>query len=116
MFTTIARISLRHHLHSAGLYARLTWQVLFDYYRNHNADLLDDMDSMLCDLGTLERLFQSKAEGFTVCWGFTGCHTTMVDDLVFAEVQLIDFIRIVFEPKSEAILFIHHNESKVGKV
>lgn len=58
-------ISLNTRLRSSGLFARLTWQALFNIYRKRNCPL-DEMDSMLCDLKSLEKMFDTGP--FEVSW------------------------------------------------
>lgn len=48
MPATYKTIDLRMYLREPKLHARLVWQELFNYYRNHGGDL-DSMDNMLCD-------------------------------------------------------------------
>lgn len=72
------KIDLSKNVESASLYARMTWQVLFDCYRGQH-DLgklgsLDDMDSLLCDLEAIKEkmgkfLLLGRAEFW---WDFVG--------------------------------------------
>lgn len=74
-------IKLQNKVHTAGLFARMTWQVLFDHYRNNDGDL-NDMDSILCDFDILQKLFDealSKRQGFTRHWSFCRAYTEMAD-------------------------------------
>lgn len=57
---TLAEIDLRCRIQSPNLFARLVWQVLFDYYRNNGGDL-NEMDSLLCDLEILKNVFKADS-------------------------------------------------------
>ena len=69
----MSMIDLRYLYDSPGLYARQVWQVLFDHYREAGGNL-DDMASLLCDLGILRRAFESD-KNFHLEFEFTisGC-------------------------------------------
>lgn len=56
------------------LYSRKVWQVLFDLFRSTGGDL-QNMDNMLCDLYTLERLFSKGS--FVQFWHFNNGYTSM---------------------------------------
>lgn len=83
-------IDLRGKSWSARYFSRLVWQRLFECYRTGGGDLTN-MDSLLCDLYTLERYFSPdhKMSGdspelnshpvswanFTIYWCFVGNYT-----------------------------------------
>lgn len=60
-------LDLRSYLYDSKLHSRLIWQVLFDAYRNSGGEL-DHMDSMLCDLYSLERWLQALPRGGAVLY------------------------------------------------
>jgi len=51
-------INLMGRVWSNKLFARLVWQVLFNYYRTNGGDL-NEMDSLLCDLYILQDAFST---------------------------------------------------------
>ena len=55
-------INLRTRLNDPALFARLTWQYLFDLYRLEGD--LKHMDSILCDYGILIRYFNETTKYF----------------------------------------------------
>lgn len=78
-------IDLRGRINSPGLYARLTWQQLFNIYKEEGGDLTH-MDALLCDLGILTRWFAGEYKDYqgniykgSLYWSFDGSWTTIQD-------------------------------------
>lgn len=77
-------IDLRFRMYSTKLYSRLVWQELFNIYRENGGDL-SNMDSLLCDLYTLERWFDNiknlpiRKSVNPLYWRFVGNFTDISD-------------------------------------
>ncbi len=71
--------SLKGYVHCPKLYARLAWQILFDYYIKNKGNLAH-MDNMLCDYTALIKRFEMN-QSFTVYWCMypKGDNTDMYD-------------------------------------
>lgn len=76
------KIDLRHGATSPKYVARLIWQVLFKKYQKYGD--MDNLDSMLCDLYTLERFILVGQNSF-----FWNCDGQITDlqtwDISFGE-------------------------------
>ena len=73
MQTPFKTIDLRHSSNEAKYHSRLIWQVLFDEYRSLGCSLVH-LDSLLCDLYTLERCIREE-RNFFLCWYCKGSYT-----------------------------------------
>jgi len=66
-------IDLQSYMCDSKLYSRLVWQVLFDEYTEYGG-CIGKMDSMLCDLYSIERYFEkwrnSTDQGFSFQWSY----------------------------------------------
>lgn len=73
MQTPFKTIDLRYRSNEAKYHSRLIWQVLFDEYKALGCNLTN-LDSLLCDLYTLERCILAEKE-FFICWYCDGKYT-----------------------------------------
>lgn len=98
-------IDLRTRPNSPGLYARLTWQALFDYYREIGGDL-KRMDSLLCDYDILKRRFTEEPSGFQLLLeiGKSGYTHFWAADVPVAG------LLIAYQPKAMSITITRVNE------
>ena len=81
MTATDSFIDLRRVTMCPRYHARLTWQQLFNHYRNLGGDL-DHMDSILCDLLHLTKLY-TEDTSVEFGWGLHGRDAT--------EFELLDY-------------------------
>jgi len=112
-------IDMTYNISSPGLYARLTWQQMFDWYRE-NGGSLADMDSMLCDYQALIRFFETGA--FEIYFYFSGEATYLSHDPAFSgECLMITYdsdneIKMVtHEVQSEATIEDHYHLNEVSE-
>lgn len=102
-YEPLTEIDLRNRMWGEKHYSRLVWQVLFREYREGGGNL-DDMDSLLCDLYTLEREFhESNGKGFELAWAFrSGWTETRASGLQIGESQ---WIEVMYSPEDRKIYF-----------
>ncbi len=88
-------IDMRGYLQTPGLISRKIWQELFNIYRN-NGDL-ESMDSMLCDLGILEKYVTNTQQGASEPIYWT-CKKSWTEILNYNPHDL-DYIKIEYFPE-----------------
>lgn len=59
----LKKIDIRTNMLSYGLFARMIWQKLFNYYLEHSGNTTK-LDSFLCDLRIMERMLEAGTHTF----------------------------------------------------
>lgn len=101
--TILKTIDLRSRIWSVKYFARLVWQVLFDEYRTNGGDL-NHMDSLLCDLYSIESWFIDNPNGFSCDWEF---YRSVTNIYPFCGAECI---RIKYEPENKQIILTKENQ------